>query len=155
MGKWHLLYRQPSLGSAPAARCHLKVCQHGMQWVQPKKKKKKRRRISGQILKSLRFPWGFSWLRSISDHIFKKWSFTFYFNQCCPLWNHSVHKYVWASTNVPDIMRSIVMYKSQCWTPLMAHWLRVRLPMEGTRVQSLVWEHPTCCKATKPVHHNY
>ena len=119
------------------------------------KKKKRIRRISGQILKSLRFPWRFSCLRSISDHIFKKWLLTFYFHQCRPIWNHSVHKYIRASTNVPDIMRSIVMYKSQCWTPLVVHWLRVCLPMEGTRVQSLGWEHPTCCEATKPMNHNY
>ena len=30
-----------------------------------------------------------------------------------------------------------------------------RLPMQGTRVQSPVREDPTCCRATKPVHHNY
>ena len=34
---------------------------------------------------------------------------------------------------------------------LVAQWLRVRLPMQGTRVQSLVREDPTCCRATKPV----
>ena len=27
--------------------------------------------------------------------------------------------------------------------------------MHGTRVQSLVWEDPTCRGATKPVRHNY
>ena len=27
--------------------------------------------------------------------------------------------------------------------------------MQGTRVPSLVWEDPTCCRATKSVHHNY
>ena len=27
--------------------------------------------------------------------------------------------------------------------------------MQGTRVWSLVQENPTCCGATKPVHHNY
>ena len=37
----------------------------------------------------------------------------------------------------------------------MAQWLRIRLPMQGTRVRSLVWEDPTCYGATKPVHHNY
>ena len=26
----------------------------------------------------------------------------------------------------------------------MAQWLRIRLPMQGTRVQPLVWEDPTC-----------
>ena len=34
---------------------------------------------------------------------------------------------------------------------LVAQWLRIRLPMQGTRVQ----EDPTCHGATKPVHHNY
>ena len=27
--------------------------------------------------------------------------------------------------------------------------------MQGTQVQSLVWEDPTCCGASKPVRHNY
>ena len=37
----------------------------------------------------------------------------------------------------------------------MAQWLRIRLPMQGTRVRSLVREDPTCHGATKPVCHNY
>ena len=40
-------------------------------------------------------------------------------------------------------------------TSLVAQWLRICLLMQGTRVQALVWEDPTCCRATKPVHHNY
>ncbi|XP_059854458.1 hepatocyte nuclear factor 1-beta isoform X3 [Delphinus delphis] len=40
-------------------------------------------------------------------------------------------------------------------TFLMAQWLRIRLPMQGTQVWALVPEDPTCCGATKPVHHNY
>ncbi|XP_059993396.1 iduronate 2-sulfatase isoform X4 [Lagenorhynchus albirostris] len=28
-------------------------------------------------------------------------------------------------------------------------------PVQGTRVRTLVWEDPTCCRATKPVRHNY
>ena len=40
-------------------------------------------------------------------------------------------------------------------TSLVAQWLRIRLLMQGTRVQALVWEDPTCHGATKPVHHNY
>ena len=40
-------------------------------------------------------------------------------------------------------------------TSLVAQWLRIRLPMQGTRVRSLVREDPTCCGATKPVCHNY
>ncbi|KAJ8785661.1 hypothetical protein J1605_007258 [Eschrichtius robustus] len=38
---------------------------------------------------------------------------------------------------------------------LVAQWLRIRLPMQGTRVRVLVREDPTCRGATKPVRHNY
>ena len=31
---------------------------------------------------------------------------------------------------------------------LVAKWLRIRLPMQGTRVRALVWEDPTCRGAT-------
>ena len=40
-------------------------------------------------------------------------------------------------------------------TSLVAQWLRIRLPMQGTRVRALVREDPTCRGATKPVRHNY
>ena len=40
-------------------------------------------------------------------------------------------------------------------TSLVAQWLRVCLPMQGTWVRALVQEDPTCHGATKPVHHNY
>ena len=33
--------------------------------------------------------------------------------------------------------------------------VRTHLPMQGTGVQSLVWEDPTCRGATEPVSHNY
>ena len=38
---------------------------------------------------------------------------------------------------------------------LVAQWLRVCLPMQGTRVRALVWEDPTCRGATRPVSHSY
>ena len=38
---------------------------------------------------------------------------------------------------------------------LVAQWLRVCLPKQGTWVRALVWEDPTCRGATKPVSHNY
>ena len=41
------------------------------------------------------------------------------------------------------------------WTSLVAQWLRIHLPMQGTWVRALVREDPTCCGATKPVCHNY
>ena len=40
-------------------------------------------------------------------------------------------------------------------TSLMAQWLRVRLPMQGTQVQSLVLEDPTSRGANRPVCCNY
>ena len=38
---------------------------------------------------------------------------------------------------------------------LVAQWLRVCLPMQGTRVRALVWEDPTCHRAAGPGSHNY
>ena len=45
--------------------------------------------------------------------------------------------------------------KTEIGASLVAQWLRIRLPMQGTRVQALVREDPTCHGATKPVRHNY
>ena len=39
------------------------------------------------------------------------------------------------------------------WASLVAQWLRICLPMQGTRVRALVWEDPTCRGATRPVSH--
>ena len=41
------------------------------------------------------------------------------------------------------------------WASLVAQWLRIHLPMQGTRVLALVREDPTCRRATKAVHRNY
>ena len=46
-------------------------------------------------------------------------------------------------------------YKKNLWASLVVQWLRIRLPMQGTRVRALVWEDPTCRGATRPVSHNY
>ena len=40
-------------------------------------------------------------------------------------------------------------------TSLVAQWLSICLPMQGTQVQALVREDPMCLGATNPVHHNY
>ena len=45
--------------------------------------------------------------------------------------------------------------KMKAGASLVAQWLRICLPMQGTRVRALVWEDPTCRGATKPVSHNY
>ena len=49
-----------------------------------------------------------------------------------------------------QIFKIVVMGSS-----LVAQWLRLRLPMQGTQVRALVQEDPTCRGATKPVRHNY
>ena len=38
---------------------------------------------------------------------------------------------------------------------LVAQWLGIRLPIQGTQVWALVWEDPTCCGATEPMCYNY
>ena len=44
---------------------------------------------------------------------------------------------------------------SICATSLVAQWLRICLPMQGTRVWALAQEDPTCHGAIKPLCHNY
>ena len=44
--------------------------------------------------------------------------------------------------------------KIQLRASLVAQWLRICLPMQGTRVRALVWEDPTCHGATRPVSYN-
>ena len=46
-------------------------------------------------------------------------------------------------------------FKTNLGTSLVVQWLRICLPMQVTWVRALVQEDPTCCRATKPVHHNY
>ena len=45
--------------------------------------------------------------------------------------------------------------ESQGEASLVAQWLRICLPMQGTRVRSLAREDPTCRGAAKPLRHNY
>ena len=45
--------------------------------------------------------------------------------------------------------------KSHPRASLVAQWLRICLPMQGTRVRALAWEDPTCRGATRPVCHSY
>ena len=40
-------------------------------------------------------------------------------------------------------------------TSLVAQWIRIHLPVQETQVRSLLQEDSTCCRATKPMHHNY
>ena len=54
---------------------------------------------------------------------------------------------------IKDYLRFII--KSLNRASLVAQWLRIRLPMQGTRVRAPVWEDPTCHGAAGPVSHNY
>ena len=48
-----------------------------------------------------------------------------------------------------------VVLKGVGWTFLTVEWLRICLPIQGTWVQSLVWEDPTGHQTTKSVCPNY
>ena len=50
---------------------------------------------------------------------------------------------------------SIIGYYKILRASLVAQWLRICLPMQGTRVWALIWEDPTCRGAAGPVSHNY
>ena len=54
------------------------------------------------------------------------------------------------STVSPEKSLNLTFKEATCRTSLVVQWLRIRLPMQGTRVQSLVQEDSTCCQATKP-----
>ena len=45
--------------------------------------------------------------------------------------------------------------KEQAGASLMAQWLKIRLPMQGTRVRAPIRKDPMCQGANKPVRHNY
>ena len=52
----------------------------------------------------------------------------------------------------PTLTHSV---KNNPWTYLVAQWIRIHLPTQGTQVRSLVQEYSTCLRATKPTCHNY
>ena len=49
----------------------------------------------------------------------------------------------------------MAIIKKTTGTSLVAQWLRLWLPMQGTWLRALVQEDPECRGATKPVRHNY
>ena len=51
-------------------------------------------------------------------------------------------------------IRNSPFLKGEIRTSLVAQWLGIRLPMQGTWVRALVREDPTGRRATKPVRHN-
>ena len=67
----------------------------------------------------------------------------------------SAQSQVAANCRSQDLNPAFVGFKTSSWASLVAQWLRICLPMQGTRVRTLVWEDPTCRGATGPVSHNY
>ena len=57
--------------------------------------------------------------------------------------------------DLESVIQSEVSQKEKNRISLVAQWLRIRLPMQGTRVRALVREDPTCHGTTKPVRHSY
>ena len=83
-----------------------------------------------------------------------------------PMFSRSTHSR-WRQTSLPSLYLPLTL-GNQCsivcsnslsnhypGTSLVVQWLRIRLPMKGTRVGALVRGDPTCHGATKPVCHNY
>ena len=80
---------------------------------------------------------------------------------------HSFYQFLnglMSSTQKKDI-KNFILHQRNCAAhqtsrdllraSLVAQWLRICLPMQGTRVQALIREDPTCHGAAKPVCHNY
>ena len=57
--------------------------------------------------------------------------------------------------DLESVIQSEVSQKEKNRASLVAQWLGIRLPMQGTRVRALVREDPTCRGATKLVRHSY
>ena len=65
------------------------------------------------------------------------------------MWPRELVKTLYFETN----WKYVVIYPFKnihYWASLVAQWLRVCLPMQGTWVRALVWEDPTCHRATGP-----
>ena len=65
-----------------------------------------------------------------------------------PGWGTKILQATWRGKNKTKL--KILVHRAS----LVAQWLRICLPMQGTRVRALVWEDPTCRGATRPVSHN-
>ena len=70
-------------------------------------------------------------------------------------WTHFKVKHANAKMTIDSQTAPDSFIRNKMGASLVAQWLRICLPMQGTRVQALVWEEPPCCGATRPVSHNY
>ena len=81
---------------------------------------------------------------------------TYHWKTSMYMWIHAVQTRVVSMINYTVGQYSQLGFvKSLLRTSVVAQWLRIHLPMQGTRIRALLWEDPTCCGATKPVRHNY
>ena len=69
----------------------------------------------------------------------------------CPLTEEGIKK-IWYICTMEYYS---AIKKDEIGTSLVEQWLRIRLPVQGTRVRALVREDPTCRGAIGPVHRNY
>ena len=51
----------------------------------------------------------------------------------------------------PDL---VLIKTKHYWISLAVQWIRIHLPVQGTQVQSLLWEDSTGRRAPKPLGHN-
>ena len=66
-----------------------------------------------------------------------------------------LYKYITVYLSILLLMDLSILNKTAMRASLVAQWLRIHLPMQGTQVRALVREDPTCRGATKPISHNY
>ena len=59
----------------------------------------------------------------------------------------------WTCLSLLQVIKEIIKHNRRA--SLVVQWLRICLPVQGTRVRALVWEDPTCHGAAGPVSHNY
>ena len=71
-------------------------------------------------------------------------------------WLRKIWTWLWSWNKVAVSLQKEgdCIKKIRCGASLVAQWLRICLPIQGTRVRALVWEDPTCRRATGPVSHN-
>ena len=84
---------------------------------------------------------------SIGKNLFNRWS------KNIPLIFLKVLNY----SKLPQHFSLLVLQRQMptYGTYLVVQWLRIWLPVQGTRVQTLVQGDPTYLRATNPMHHNY
>ena len=75
---------------------------------------------------------------------------TFFFSLIYTKWH-----YLFVRHNSSPLALVSSFRKKRIGASLVAQWLRILLPMQGTWVGTLVREDPTGLGATKPVRHNY